>query len=221
MKRLNASGGLPPRSSGDANRSALDALHRGAQVIDVRTPAEFAAGHLRGALNLPAGKSLLGWAGSVVDPDRELVFIATPASRHAAEEAARALPLIGYDRVSGVLAPDDVATLSSTPLDTLPTIRAASLGPAAGADATIVDVRNRTEWQAGHVPGAVHIPLAELPSRLEELRGHGPLLVHCQGGSRSAVGASVLRAAGFDDVSNVAGGYAAWVAAGNAPSTDA
>ena len=85
----------------------------------------------------------------------------------------------------------------------------------------MLDVRNRSEWEEGHVPGARLVPLPELSARLEELRGAGRIAVHCQGGSRSAVAASVLRAAGFADVTNVDGGFAAWLRAGNAPATGA
>jgi hydroxyacylglutathione hydrolase len=82
---------------------------------------------------------------------------------------------------------------------------------------TVLDVRNRSEWEEGHVPGARLLPLPELTSRLHELRDAGPILVHCQGGSRSAVAASVLRAAGIPDVANVQGGFTEWLRAGHTP----
>jgi hydroxyacylglutathione hydrolase len=220
MKRLNATGGLPAHARPARDDDAAAALAEGAQVVDGRPPARFAAGHLAGSLNLPFGQSFLGWAGAVLPPERDIVIVADPSARAVAEDAARELVLIGFDGVRGVLAPPSLHALSGAPLATLPTVTAASLGPAATAEATVLDVRNRSEWQAGHVPGARHVPLAELPARLHELKGAGPLVVHCQGGSRSAVAASVLRAAGFTDVSNVAGGFGAWLAAGFEPARD-
>jgi len=199
--------------SADAAHRALDA---GAQLVDVRPAAAFAAGHAAGALNIPLGKSFLEWAGMVLDPGGDFVLVAEPESERAALDAARMLPLIGIEGARGVLAPADVAARLGGAAEPLATVSAASLGARAGAGATVVDVRRRSEWEAGHVPGAIHLPLAELAGRVEELRGRGPVLVHCQGGSRSAVAASVIRSAGID-VSNVLGGYGAWLREGFVP----
>jgi hydroxyacylglutathione hydrolase len=218
MKKANAHGAphLEPRPT-KTESELREALRRGAQLVDTRHAPDFAAGHLPGSLNLPLGKSFLGWAGSVLPVDRDLVILATPATRTDADHAARDLALIGIDRVVGVIAPERVSALAVGPLETLSVIDAASLGASPPPDAAIVDVRNLDEWQAGHLPGARHIPLPQLADRLSELRGAGPLIVHCQGGSRSAVAASVLQAAGFEDVSNLTGGFGAWEKAGNAP----
>jgi hydroxyacylglutathione hydrolase len=185
--------------------------------VDLRSTTDFAAGHRRGSVNVPIGKSFLSWAGSVVSPDRDVVLIASPALRSAAESAIGELALIGLDRVLGVLAPDRLAAIGGGPLETLPSVPAGALGARAGNDPVVIDVRNRSEWTAGHIPGALHIPLAELTSRLDEIPAAVPIAVHCQGGSRSAVAASVLAAAGFSAVSNVAGGYAAWARSGHRP----
>ena len=222
MKHINAAGApaLPTRAPYDERelRAALEQPR--VLAVDVRAATAFAAGHLSGAINVPLGKSFLTWAGSVIPTDWDVVLIAAPDARHAAESAARELSLIGLDRVLGVLAPDDIAELG-TSLVTLGAVPAAAIGPAAADDRVVLDVRNRSEWNEGHIPGAVHIPLAELVARVHELRTHvgRPIAVHCQGGSRSAVAASVLQAEGFTDVSNVEGGYAAWARAGNRPAT--
>jgi hydroxyacylglutathione hydrolase len=215
MKRANAAG-VPPRVAPRplGATELAEALRRGAQLVDLRPFEEFAAGHSPNALNIPLGKSFLGWAGSVLPADRDLVLLASATDRPAAAGAARDLSLIGIDRVLGVLTPSEAGTDMSA---TVPTIDAGSFGARAPRNATVLDVRDRSEWEEGHVPGARHIPLTELGARLEELRGGGPVLVHCQGGARSAVAASVLIAAGFSDVSNVAGGYAAWERAGHIP----
>jgi hydroxyacylglutathione hydrolase len=221
MKRLNAAGvpsASPPYALGEG--ALRDAIARGALAVDVRPAPEFGAGHLPGSINVPLGNSFLGWAGSVVPPDRDVVLVAAAALRSDAEQAVRELRLIGLDRTLGVLANRRTVWGEDT-LATLPSIPASALADEARRGATVLDVRNRSEWVEGHVPGARLVPLAELSARLEELRDAGPIMVHCQGGSRSAVAASVLRAAGFADVTNVDGGYAAWLRAGNTPATGA
>ena len=219
MKRLNATGIVETPVLLQANDGEpRDAIARGALAVDVRPTDEFTIGHLRGSINVPLGSSFLGWAGSVVPADRDAVLVATPPLRSAAEHAVRDLRLIGLDRVMGVLTLDGLAPESGE-LAMLPSIPASALTEEARRGATVLDVRNRSEWEEGHVPGARLVPLPELSARMEELRGAGPIAVHCQGGSRSAVAASVLRAAGFDEVTNVDGGFAAWLRAGNTPAS--
>ena len=74
----------------------------------------------------------------------------------------------------------------------------------------IVDVRNPGEAAAGMIPGAVNIPVGQLPDRVDELDADAPTVVYCAGGYRSSVAASVLRQRGFADVSDILGGYNAW-----------
>ena len=129
----------------------------------------------------------------------------------------RDLALIGFDRVLGAIEPSAFASLADSPLEHVPVIAASSLVPERD-DLTVVDVRNDSEWGMGHIPGARHVPLSRLSEHLDELRVAGPLAVHCQGGARSAIAASILRAHGIDDIRDVEGGYPAWVRATNAAS---
>ena len=222
MKKLNATGVPPLSSPREVPEAELRrGLETGGLAVDVRPPAEFAAGHLAGSINVPLGNSFLTWAGSVIPADRDVVLVASPAIRTDARMAMQQLQLIGISRVLGVLAPERLSAVATAPLQTLPTVDARSLGAGATSGVTVLDVRNRSEWDEGHIPGARHVPLPELTARLDELRDAGPIAVHCQGGSRSAVAASVLAAAGIHDVTNVEGGYSAWVLAGNTPATGA
>ena len=77
-------------------------------------------------------------------------------------------------------------------------------------DLQVIDVRNRGEVTSGRIPGAVPMPVGELTSRLGDLDPARPTVVYCAGGYRSSMVASVLRRAGFDDVSDILGGYDAW-----------
>jgi hydroxyacylglutathione hydrolase len=78
----------------------------------------------------------------------------------------------------------------------------------------IIDVRNQAEWAAGHLPGARHVQLGSLDSRLDEVPFNGTVVVHCQSGARSAIAASLLLARGFRNVINLQGGFAEWESAG-------
>jgi len=82
------------------------------------------------------------------------------------------------------------------------------------AGALLIDVRERVEWEAGHAPGALLVPLGQLPARLAELPPARELLLVCRGGARSARARRLLLARGYPRVTNVAGGMLAWARAG-------
>ena len=85
---------------------------------------------------------------------------------------------------------------------------------ASNGSSRILDVRGRSEYEEGHIPNALNIPLGELQQRLDEIPP-GPVVVHCQGGSRSAIAASILQQHGRNDVSNLSGGFSEWERSGN------
>jgi hydroxyacylglutathione hydrolase len=209
MKALNARGvpAMPSRQRAD-EATLSHAVRAGALVVDTRPPTEFLAEHLEEAINVPLGRSFLTWAGSVLDPEREIVLLTSSAERGLAAEAIQDLALIGFDRVLGAMRADDLSGLAPRDLSSIPVVPAADLG--AAPNATIIDVRSEAEWNEGHIPGALHFPLTQLAARAEELHGLQPIVVHCQGGARSSIAVSVLRAFGIHDVTNADGGYAAW-----------
>lgn len=84
----------------------------------------------------------------------------------------------------------------------------------AESGAAVIDVRGLSEWEAGHVPGVPNIPVGYLAERLDEIPTDRPVVVHCQGGARSAIAASVLQARGLTNVVNMVGGFGAWQQAG-------
>lgn len=122
---------------------------------------------------------------------------------------------IGFDAVAGYL-DDGLACLADRPELTSTTERLSPLLAAerAAGGTLIVDVRAPTERSAGAIPGSLSLPLSQLSRRLNELPRDRPLLVHCAGGYRSSIAASVLKAEGFPDVTELAGGIAAWEQAG-------
>ena len=199
---------------------ALDAaLARGAAALDTRDAASFASGHLTGALNVPADGRFAETAGMVLTGDQEIVLIA-PQGRQ--REVTVRLARIGFDRVTGYL-PDPDAVLLNRAEHTQRALRltateladwlAAGRGQA-GSEPVVLDVRNIGERDAGYIPGSIHIPLAQLRRRIDELPAGRPVVAYCAGGWRSSVAASLLRHNAFRDVSDLLGGYAAWQAAG-------
>ena len=220
MKRVNKEGpaplGSPPRPARCTPDRLLPVLESGARIIDLRPAAQYATGHVPGTLNLPLSRSFTGYAGSVLPDDRDLYLLAADSVETQAAEAARDLALIGFDRVLGVFGPEAIEgwRKAGRELERITSISAARAADAARAGGVILDVRSQAEWDAGHIPGAEHVPLGSLPDRLDALRADRPIVVHCQGGGRSAVAASLLAASGVKDVANLAGGFAEWSSTG-------
>ncbi|WP_030595785.1 MBL fold metallo-hydrolase [Streptomyces anulatus] len=183
----------------------------GAVVVDARDPQEFATGHLRGAVNVPADGRFAEQAGTVLPTDADLLVLA-PQNRE--EEVVTRLARIGFDRVAGYLrSPDDALTALADEVTPASRLTAAQVRTALESEnpPVVLDVRNCGErGEHGFIDGALHIALGELPSRLDEIPRETPLVLHCAGGHRSSIAASLLRHRGFTDVSDILGGYAAW-----------
>jgi hydroxyacylglutathione hydrolase len=182
----------------------------GAVVVDTRDAAEFAAGHLPGAVNVGLGGRFAEYVGEVVVAGTPIVLVTEPGCE---VEAKVRLARIGFDAVVGALA-DAGSALAARPDVVVRSSRLTASELARRRDqldgVQIVDVRGAGEVEStGVVPGAVHIPLAALVRRLDELDPAAPTVVYCAGGYRSSIAASTLRARGFTDVSDVIGGYAA------------
>jgi rhodanese-related sulfurtransferase len=185
----------------------------GAVVVDARDPQEFGAGHIRGAINVPADGRFAELAGTVLSPVDELLVVA-PQNRE--EEIVTRLARVGFDRVGGYLRdPDDALAALADEITPASRLTAAQLRDALRGDnpPLVIDLRSGEERGAnGRIEQALHIPLGELPARIDEIDTDRPVVLHCAGGHRSSVAASVLRHRGFEDVSDVLGGYGAWAA---------
>ena len=189
---------------------AADAIamrDRGVQVVDVRDPQSFALGHLRGSVNVGLAGRYAEYAGSVIAPDEDVLLVADDGTE---QEARVRLARIGYDRVVGWMPPEALVDApSEVGRSSRLTAQEFAERRASGTRVQVVDVRGPGEFAAGHLDGAVHVPVAQLRRRIGELRSDQPTVVYCAGGYRSSIGASVLRAAGFSDVSDVLGGFEA------------
>ena len=182
----------------------------GAMIIDGRDPEAFAAGYLAGSINVGLNGRYAEFAGSVVPHDVDIVLVVESG---AEMEAKNRLARIGFDRVAGFLAnPSAVLADSAGRVQHASRMTASEFeGRRGDIDGLqLVDIRNPGEVALGTIDGAVAIPVGQLPTRSAELDPSAPTVVFCAGGYRSSVGASVLRQAGFTDVSDILGGYSAW-----------
>jgi DMSO/TMAO reductase YedYZ molybdopterin-dependent catalytic subunit/glyoxylase-like metal-dependent hydrolase (beta-lactamase superfamily II) len=186
----------------------------GAILLDSREPADYAAGHLHGAINAGLQGRFAEWAGNLLSPERDIVLVGDPA--HALESKIR-LARVGYDNVIGQL--DDLAGVFSQRPDLVETssrLTIEQLAELRGLEPRlqVVDVRSPAETAGGTLAGAREIPLAALTDSMSALDPAAPVVVYCASGYRSVVAMSALRAAGFDDVSDLVGGFGAWQNAG-------
>jgi hydroxyacylglutathione hydrolase len=221
MKRVNKRG---PALIGELRRpqrlaaKGIDALiTAGAMIVDTRAATDYAARHIPGTINIPLNRSFDTWAGWLVPDGRDLYLIVDESCAECMDEAIRDLTMVGLDHVAGYFSSDAIADWAAAghEVGTVPQIGVRELADRmVNDDVTVIDVRGRTEWEAGHLPDVANIPVGYLTDRLAELPRDRPLVVQCQAGARSAIAASVLRAKGFTNVINLTGGFSEWEAGG-------
>ncbi len=188
---------VPPRRAKPAElRRRIDA---GEWVVDLRSRTAFAAGHLRGTLNFECGPNLATYLGWLIPWGTPLTLLGDSAGSVA--DAQRELCRIGIDRIEAAADGSPEVWAAGEALADFPTADFATLADRlaeadrAPGSMVLLDVRRKSEWRDGHIPGAVHIPLHELSSRMGEIPG-GEIWVHCKAGYRAAVAASLLAAGG-------------------------
>jgi hydroxyacylglutathione hydrolase len=224
MKRLNREGPaiLERRPAPDEEQAhaLADVLREGGVVVDLRSAGAFRAAHVPGTLSIPLGRSFTGWSGWLLPYDRDIHLITGARGQEAralAERAALDLSLIGIDRVRGYFTEDafGVWTRERGALASVSAMDAATLDERLRKrDVQVIDVRARSEWEAGHIDGSRNIPLGEIGAHASALADAGPVVVQCASGARSTIASSILLANGVGDVINLEGGLAAWADAG-------
>jgi glyoxylase-like metal-dependent hydrolase (beta-lactamase superfamily II)/rhodanese-related sulfurtransferase len=186
----------------------------GAQVLDTRESGAFAAAHLAGSINIGLIGQYATWAGTMLSRDAPIVLIADPGTEM---ESALRLGRIGFDHVAGYLA-GGLASADAGPARIVATERigadVAASRLASAAPPVLIDLRSAGERAQKRIDGSVHIPLNHLADRLAEIPSGRAVLLHCAGGYRSSIAASLVQREGFTDVSELAGGIAAWETAG-------
>lgn len=216
MRPLNQHGAAPwqhPEPIALPSAEVAHLIGHGALVLDARTNVAFGGGHLPGAYNVGLDPMFATWVGWLVPPDVPLVLVLESEDRW--DEAVTSLARIGYAKVAGYLQGGIAAWVEEArPVADVPQWSVQELSQRLGQENLVVlDVRTDAEWEEGHVQGAVHVPLGDLPNRVGELDSQRPTAVVCGSGYRSSAGTSVLQRHGFATVFNTLGGMAAWEAA--------
>ena len=185
----------------------------GAQILDVRDASEYAKGHLAGSINIGLGGQYATWAGTVLDSAKPIVIIAEPGRE---QEAALRLGRIGFDHIKGYLR-DGMQALAKRQDLVWSTNRVSAPMLADELSSTnpplIIDIRTPREWSAAHLDQSINLPLSQLQSHIDEVPRDRRIAVHCAGGYRSSIAASILNQYGITNLVELAGGITAWQAA--------
>lgn len=200
-----------PRLSRLSAAAIEELMADGAQVIDAREPADFAAGHVPGSVSITFRPVFATWLGWLATTDRPVVIVRAPDQDPGdiATEAAK----VGFDTLAGELDGGYPAwTSEHAGTDHVALIEPAEMLERLQAGSAVLDIRQSGEYAAGHVPGAVNLELGYLAENLSNVP-EGPVIVMCGHGERAMGGASILAGSGRTDIAVFNGGPADWAAA--------
>ncbi|WP_404334846.1 rhodanese-like domain-containing protein [Planococcus rifietoensis] len=182
-------------------------LAEGKQVLDMRPADAYSKGHIQGTLNIPFNNSFTNWAGWIVDYDKPLYLL---LDTKVLDEALVALRSVGIDEVYGFAEADSLMAQAENLASYENVSPSEANEMVENGEAYVLDVRNQTEFDEGHIDNAQHIMVGTLKNRLDEVDTDKTIIVQCQAGARSAIAASVLKANGIDKLVNMTGGYSKW-----------
>lgn len=193
--------GLQPLSVADVETQ----ISQGALVLDTRTPDEFEAGFIPGAINIGLNGQFAIWAATVLDYNTPLVLVVSEGKE---KEAVLRLARVGLDHVAGYLQGGfDAWKQAGKPQDTVVSINPDAFVSERQKGASILDVRKPGEFESAHIQGAKYLTLQDLEDRIDEVPTTHPVLVHCAGGYRSMIAISMLKRKGFNNLINVRKGF--------------
>lgn len=175
------------------------------QIFDLRPRQEFATGFIKEAINIPYNEKFLKFMGWFIDYDKPMTLIANPDEM---ESIQKDLALIGYDKVAFMIPANQVDAYLNASYEEIEAADFLDLLDVK-EDLQVLDVRDQTEWERGHLPEALNIHFGLLEKAEVDLDPDKPVYMHCQSGVRSAIAASVLSSRGYKDLYNIEGGYAA------------
>ena len=182
------------------------ATDNGMKLIDTRNKLDFQNGFIPGSINIQGNNSFATWMGWFVSYEEKFILIAEPSQ---VDDLTRKLMRIGLDNIFGFVDASKVAqvyagNLSKYNMVTIDTVKA-------NKDAEIIDIRGVAEFNSGHIAGAKNVFVGTLLQNLDKVPKDKPVIVHCQGGDRAAIGYSLLMKEGYTNIMNYSGGINEWV----------
>lgn len=179
-------------------------ISNGALVLDVRSPDDFEKGFIPSAINIGLNGQYAPWVGALVDPKATLILVADEGKE---AEAVLRLARVGYENVKGYLK-DGMAAWEKAgkKMDTIVSISAEKFVAELNTDSNVLDVRKLGEVEGGMIENANHICLSQLQGKLDTLDKNAHYTIHCAGGYRSMMAASIMKQKGFKKITNVLGG---------------
>jgi hydroxyacylglutathione hydrolase len=194
-------------------------IGKGGLVLDTRDAARFGSGHLPGSVNIGLEGNFAPWVGTLLDASLRCVLVVDDAQ---SDEAVKRLSRVGRESVVGHLAGGVEAwQRSGRPLATIAQWTVDELQDRLDPELVVLDVRKPGEYEGGHVPGAVNIPVEQLERRIDELNASRATAVICATGYRSSAASSLLVRRGFGRLHNVTGGTVGWIEAGHPTEAEA
>lgn len=197
----------------DANSFEQMANDTGAIVLDVRHQSDFIKAHVPRSIFIGLDGSFAPWVGALVADVQQPILLVAPEGRE--EEAVTRLSRVGFDKTLGYLKGGIPAWYEAgKEIDTLTSVSAELLKERLEENVPVFDVRNETEFAGGHVPNATLTPLTFISDHMNAYPEDEICYIHCAGGYRSVIAASILKSRGIHNVADVAGGFDAMKKAG-------
>ena len=203
-----------PKLKALSNQEMMEAMGRGVKLIDARNKTEFAKGFIPGSINIQGNNSFATWAGWFLNYEEPFMLLADAAML---EDLTRKLMRIGLDNVMGYVPSTTEFTDQGGQLDTVPVINIDTFKSLLDEpNVQVIDLRNATEFNSGHIKGAEHVFVGTLMDNLEKVNKDKKVVIHCQGGDRATIGYSLLAREGYKNVLNYSASMNEWMALGNA-----
>jgi hydroxyacylglutathione hydrolase len=182
------------------------AMDKGVKLIDTRNKLDFEKGFIPGSINIQGNNSFATWMGWFVNYNEPFILLASPSQM---DDLTRKLMRIGLDNILGFVDAAKINELANGTLSTSTMVNIADVK--ANTTAQVIDLRGAAEFNAGHIAGATNVFVGTLLQNLAKVPKDKPVIIHCQGGDRAAIGYSLLVKEGYTNVSNYSPGINEWI----------